>query len=395
MQQTWRWFGPNDPVSLADARQAGAEGIVSALHQFPSSEEWPIDAIRARQAEIAAAGLTWTVVESVNVSEAIKTGGPLSAAHTVAYIKTLENLAACGLHTVCYNFMPVLDWLRTDLAYPMPDGSLSMRFHEPTLAAFDLHILQRPGAEADWTDDQQRQARAIFDAMTPAELDRLTGIVLASLPGTQGRYSLEYVRGAIAHYQQLGESGLRANYRHFLRTVAPAAEELGMRLCVHPDDPPRSYLGLPRIVSTESDLAWVLDQSPEYANGITFCAGSLGVRADNRLLAMAERFAPRTHFLHLRATRREGPSAPASHSFHEAPHLAGDVDIVGLMRVFVAEKRRRQLTEEPANIPFRPDHGNRMLTDLTRDNVPGYPAVGRLKGLAELRGVLTTLETLL
>jgi len=395
MQQTWRWFGPTDPVTLADARQAGAEGIVSALHHFPSGEVWPVEAIRQRQAEIAAAGLTWTVVESVNVSEAIKTGGTLSAAHTVAYIETLENLAACGLKTVCYNFMPVLDWLRTDLAYPMPDGSLSMRFHEPTLAAFDLHILQRPGAEADWTDDQQRQAREIFHSMTPAELDRLTGIVLAGLPGTQGRYSLEYVRSAIAQYQQLGESGLRANYRHFLRTVSPAAEELGMRLCVHPDDPPRSYLGLPRIVSTESDLAWVLDQSPEYANGITFCSGSLGVRADNRLLAMAERFAPRTHFLHLRATRREGPSAPASHSFHEAPHLAGDVDIVGLMRVFVAEKRRRQLTEEPANIPFRPDHGNRMLTDLTRDNVPGYPAVGRLKGLAELRGVLTTLETFL
>jgi mannonate dehydratase len=394
MQQTWRWFGPSDPVTLADARQAGAEGIVSALHQFPSGEVWPVEAIRARQAEIADAGLTWSVVESVNISEAIKTGSPLCQAHLQAYIQTLANLAACGLHTVCYNFMPVLDWLRTDLAFPLPDGSLSMRFHEPTLAAFDLYVLERPGAEADWTDDEQRQARAIFEAMSPAELDRLTGIVLAGLPGTQGRYSLDYVRTAIAQYQQLGEAGLRANYRHFLRTVAPVAEELGMRLCVHPDDPPRSYLGLPRIVSTEADLAWVLDQSPEYANGITFCSGSLGVRADNRLGAMAERFAPRTHFVHLRATRREGSSGTAARSFHEAPHLAGDVDIVALMRIFVAEKRRRQLTEEPANIPFRADHGNRMLTDLDRDNVPGYPAVGRLKGLAELRGVLAAVESL-
>ena len=394
MQQTWRWFGPADPVTLADARQAGAEGIVSALHQFPSGEVWPVEAIRERQAEIAAAGLPWSVVESVNVSEAIKTNGPLCPAHTVACIETLANLAACGLKTVCYNFMPVLDWLRTDLAYPMPDGSLSMRFHEPTLAAFDLFVLKRPGAQADWTEDEQRQARAIFDAMSPTELDRLTGIVLAGLPGTQGRYSLEYVRGEIARYQELGEAGLRANYRQFLRAVSPAAEELGIRLCVHPDDPPRSYLGLPRIVSTEADLAWVLDQSPEYANGITFCSGSLGVRADNRLVAMAERFAPRTHFVHLRATRREGTAAAAARSFHEAPHLAGDVDIVGLMRVFVAEKRRRQLTEEPANIPFRPDHGNRMLTDLGRENVPGYPAVGRLKGLAELRGVLAAVEAL-
>jgi mannonate dehydratase len=390
MEQTWRWFGPRDAVSLADARQAGATGIVTALHNIPSGEVWPIEAIQERQGIVAAAGLTWSVVESVNVSEEMKKRGSKWQQHIDNYIATLRNLAQCGIHTVCYNFMPVLDWLRTDLEWQLPDGSISMRFEADAIAAFDLFILERPGAEADWSEAQQRSAYARLQQMNEMERDRLIRTVLAGLPGTTEVYTLDYVRNAIASYAEIGRDGLRANLGEFLRAVCPRAEELGVKLCIHPDDPPRSLLGLPRIASTLEDIQFLLDQSPEPSNGITFCSGSLGARPENNLVEMIRQVAPRVCFVHLRSTKRES----GHDAFYEAPHLAGDVDIVALMRELVHEERRRATAGDLVQIPFRADHGNKILTDIGRPSVPGYPAVGRLRGLAELRGVLTAVEAL-
>ena len=390
MEQTWRWFGPRDAVTLKDARQAGATGIVTALHDLPPGEVWTVEAIRERQAIVRSAGLEWSVVESVNVSEEIKKRGKLWRLHIDNYGSTLRNLAACGIRIVCYNFMPVLDWLRTDLEWELPDGSVSMRFDALSLAAFDLYILKRPGAEQDWNYEQQRSAYALFDSMSESERDRLSRTVLAGLPGTTEVYTLDYVHNAIASYAAIGREGLRANLGEFLRAVCPVAEEAGVRLCIHPDDPPRSLLGLPRIASTIDDLEFLLDQAPERSNGITFCSGSLGARPDNDLVAMIKRVAKRVYFVHLRSTKRE----PGDDAFYEAPHLAGDVNIVALMRELVAEERRRSAAGDDAQIPFRSDHGNKILTDIGRPSVPGYPAVGRLRGLAELRGVMTAVEAL-
>jgi mannonate dehydratase len=390
MEQTWRWFGPRDAVTLADARQAGATGIVTALHDIPPGEVWSVKAIQERQAIVAAAGLTWSVVESVNVSEQIKQRGKLWQQHIDNYIETLRNLAACGIHTVCYNFMPVLDWLRTDLAYPLPDGSISMRFESAALAAFDLYILKRPGAEAEWTEEQQRAAHARLQAMDEEERARFARTVLAGLPGTKDVYTVEYVRNAIAGYADLGREGLRANLGAFLRAVCPAATEAGVRLCIHPDDPPRPLLGLPRIASTGDDLQFLLNQTSEPSNGITFCSGSLGARLDNDLPAIMKTVADRIYFVHLRSTKQQ----TGQDAFYEAAHLAGDVDLVALMRILVHEERRRVASEDHTPIPFRADHGNQILTDIGRPAVPGYPAVGRLRGLAELRGIMTAVEAL-
>jgi mannonate dehydratase len=390
MEQTWRWFGPRDAVTLKDARQAGATGIVTALHDIPPGEVWPVDAIQERQRIINKAGLTWSVVESVNVSEEIKKRGPKWQLHIDNYSATLRNLAACGIRTVCYNFMPVLDWLRTDLEWVLADGSISMRFDALTLAAFDLFILKRPGAEEDWSEEQQRDAYALLQQMSVTRRDQLIRTVVAGLPGTTEVYTLDYVRNAIAAYTDIGRSGLKANLGEFLRAVCPIAEELGVRLCIHPDDPPQSLLGLPRIVSTMEDLQFLLDQTPEQANGITFCSGSLGARPDNDLLEMMQRVASRIHFVHLRSTKRE----PDRDAFYEAAHLSGDVDMVALIKVMVHEERRRATSGKDFSIPFRPDHGNQILTDIGCASVPGYPAVGRLRGLAELRGVLTAVEAL-
>jgi mannonate dehydratase len=390
MEQTWRWYGPRDAVTLIDARQAGATGIVTALHDIPPGEVWPLQAIEERQQFVEAAGLRWSVVESVNVSEPIKKRGGQWREHIDHYIATLRNLAACGIHTVCYNFMPVLDWLRTDLEWELPDGSISMRFESDAIAAFDLFLLQRPGAEADWSEAQQRSAHERLTQMTESQRAQLVRTVLAGLPGTTEVYSLDYVRDAIASYQEIGRDGLRANLGEFLRAVCPAAEELGIGLCIHPDDPPRSLLGLPRIASTGEDLAFLLDQTPEQANGVTFCSGSLGARPDNDLVAIMQSVASRIRFVHLRSTRRDA----GRDAFYEAPHLAGDVDIVALMQVLVREERRRAAVGDSKPIPFRADHGNKILTDIGRPCVPGYPAVGRLRGLAELRGVLTAVEAL-
>ena len=391
MEQTWRWFGPRDTVSLSDARQAGATGIVTALHDIPPGEVWPIEAIQERQQTVAAAGLTWSVVESVNVSEEIKKRGKNWQRHIENYVATLRNLAQCGIYTVCYNFMPVLDWLRTDLEWELHDGSISMRFETDAIAAFDLFILKRPGAEADWSQEQQQTAHARLQRMSEAERDRLVRTVVAGLPGTTEVYTLDYVRNAIASYGEIGRDGLRANLGEFLRAVCPHAEELGVRLCIHPDDPPRSLLGLPRIASTIEDLQFLLDQTPEQANGITFCSGSLGARPDNDLVEIIRRVAPRIRFVHLRSTKRES----GRDAFYEAPHLAGDVNIVALMKELVQEERRRAAAaDDHVSIPFRADHGNKILTDIGRPCVPGDPAVGRLRGLAELRGVLTAVEAL-
>lgn len=390
MEQTWRWYGPQDAVTLIDARQAGATGIVTALHDIPPGEVWPVEAIEERKHLVEAAGLRWSVVESVNVSEDIKKRGKQWRRHIDQYVETLHNLAACGIYTVCYNFMPVLDWLRTDLEWELPDGSISMRYDADALAAFDLFLLRRPGAEADWTEEQQRSAHSRFQRMTENARQALMRTVLAGLPGTREVYTLDYVRDAIAGYGDIGREGLRANLGEFLRAVCPAAEEFGMKLCIHPDDPPRTLLGLPRIASTMEDLVFLIDQTPEQANGITFCSGSLGARPDNDLVAIMQRVASRIRFVHLRSTKREA----GQDAFYEAAHLDGDVDIVALMTELVREERRRAAAGNSSSIPFRSDHGNKILTDIGRPCVPGYPAIGRLRGLAELRGVLTAVEAL-
>lgn len=391
MEQTWRWYGPHDPVTLADARQAGATGIVSALHHLPPGEVWTPEEIAKRKQMIEAAGLTWSVVESVNISEDIKTRGSKWKQHIDAYCDSLKNLADQGIYTVCYNFMPVLDWLRTNLTWKLEDGALTLRFDATAFAAFDLYILKRKAAEAEWPEDRRKAAWEYFTQMTETQKDELTRTVCAGLPGTTDVYSIEQIQRALDVYKDISADVLRENYSAFLKAVCPVAEDLGVRLGVHPDDPPRTLLGLPRIVSTEEDLAFILAQSPEQANGLTFCTGSLGVRPDNNIPAMAKRFAARTNFVHLRSTKRETDPM----SFHEASHLDGDFDMIAVAKEFVLEQRRRKEKGESMDIPFRPDHGHQILTDIGKKSVPGYPAIGRLRGLAELRGVFRTLETIM
>jgi mannonate dehydratase len=390
MEQTWRWFGPKDSVSLADARQAGATGIVTALHHLSPGEVWSKTEIEKRKLEVQAAGMVWSVVESLNVSEDIKKRTGNFRQHIDAYCDTIRNLAACGIRTVCYNFMPVLDWTRTDVAWRLPDGALALRFDATAFAAFDLFILKRDKAQTDWPDDRKAQADRAFRNMSEAQREALTRTVLAGLPGTGVIYSLNHVRNTLAGYSDIDGAALRNNLASFLRAVCPVAEEMHLRLCIHPDDPPCPLLGLPRVVSTTDDFAFLLDQTPEAANGITFCTGSLGVRADNDLTTMAHRFANRIYFAHLRSTRREADTK----SFYEADHLDGDVDIVNIMRELVLEERRRKLAGDSIEIPFRSDHGHQILTDIGRHFTPGYPAVGRLRGLAELRGVMRAVDAL-
>jgi len=390
VEQTWRWFGPNDTVTLADARQAGATGIVTALHHRAPGQVWPKEEIDLRKSEVRAAGMAWSVVESLEVSEDIKRRTGNFRQHIEAYCETLRNLAACGIRTVCYNFMPVLDWTRTDLAWRLPDGAIALRFDATAFAAFDLFILKRKHAENDWSEQRKADADRVFRKMSDAKRETLSQTVLAGLPGTGTVYSMEHIRNALSGYADISAGALRSNLREFLRAVCPVAEEVNVRLCIHPDDPPRPLLGLPRIVSTESDLALLLEQTPEKANGITFCTGSLGVRADNNIPAMARTFAQRIYFAHLRSTRREADPE----SFHESAHLDGDVDLVSVMRELVAEERRLSENGDLREIPFRSDHGHKILTDIDRPSAPGYPAVGRLRGLAELRGVLRAVESL-
>ncbi|HET6520171.1 MAG TPA: mannonate dehydratase [Geminicoccaceae bacterium] len=392
MQETWRWFGPNDPVSLEHVRQAGATGIVTALHHIPNGVVWPVEEIERRQAEVRAAGLEWVVVESIPISEDLKTRSGDWRAHLAAWQESVRNLARCGIRIVCYNFMPVIDWTRTDLAYRLPDGALALRFDATAFAAFDLFILRRPGAEADWDGPRVERARARFEELGEAGRDRLVRTIIAGLPGAEESYTLDMFRTALDRYRGIGAGDLRETLGGFLDTVVPVAAEAGVRLAMHPDDPPRPLLGLPRVVSTAADARWILDRVDSPANGLTLCTGSYGVRADNDLPAMAQEFAPRIHFLHFRSTRRE---AADPESFHEAPHLDGDVDMVAMARAIVAEERRRAGEgREDREIPLRPDHGHQILDDIGKRVNPGYSAIGRLKGLAELRGVFRAVEAL-
>ncbi|WP_439528327.1 mannonate dehydratase [Pannonibacter sp.] len=386
MQQTWRWFGPADPVSLADIRQAGATGIVTALHDLPNGVVWPVERILERKAKIEAAGLTWAVVESIPVHEDIKTAAPGWERYAEAWAESLTNLARCGIRTICYNFMPVIDWTRTDLAYELPDGAKCLRFDAVAFAAFDLFILRRERAEASYSAAEIEAARAAHAAMSDADIAKLTANIIAGLPGAEESYSLDSFKARLATYAGIDAERLRANLAAFLKIVVPVAEKESVVLAIHPDDPPRPLFGLPRIVSTAADMQAIAAMADSPANGFTFCTGSYGVRPDNDLCAMVRTHADRVHFLHLRATKREEGGL----SFHEAAHLDGDVDMVAVIREIVAVERQRGIA-----LPMRPDHGHQLLDDLRKSSTPGYPAIGRLRGLAELRGVERAVKALI
>jgi mannonate dehydratase len=387
MEETWRWFGPADDIRLEEIRQTGATGIVTALHEIPYGEVWPEEAIRERQGAIARAGLTWSVVESLPVHENVKRGSGDLARIFGNYRTSLRNLARADIRTVCYNFMPVLDWTRTELAFRLPTGATALRFDATLHAAFDVLMLQRPGAEAEHDPRVLEDARRWFARASEADKDALLATIMAGLPGAYDRYDIPGLRAVLATYAGIDAATLKANLARFLREVVPAAEELGVRLCIHPDDPPRPLLGLPRIVSTRQDLADVVAAVPSRANGITFCTGSLGAGAANDVPAMAREFAPHIAFAHLRNVRKEPDG-----SFYEADHLGGDVDMPAVVATLLAEEVRRQGTGETDwRIPFRPDHGHQLLSDFGRRTHPGYTLIGRLRGLAELRGVIAGL----
>ena len=390
MRESWRWFGPLDRIPLPEIAQTGASGVVTALHEIPYGEVWSVEAIGARQAMIAEAdvGLAWNVVESLPIHEAIKRGEGDLAPLFAAYRQSMANLAACGIEVICYNFMPLLDWTRTDLAAPVRGGATALRFAAPRMAAFELRMLGRAAAEADYPPEAIAAGDVWFQSATEGDRAELLRSIMSGLPGAYDRYDIAGLRDALHGYEGLGRAELRANYARFLAEVVPAAEDLGMRLCVHPDDPPRDILGLPRIVSDEADIAWILGAEPARANGLTLCAGSLGANPANDLPAIARRFADRIHFVHLRNVAKEPDG-----SFQEADHLGGDTDMVALIAELLAEEaRRRAEGRADHDIPFRPDHGHEIGPDIGRGTHPGYPLVGRLRGLAELRGVIAALN---
>jgi mannonate dehydratase len=384
MTQTWRWYGPKDPVSLSDVRQAGATGLVNALHHIPNGDIWSVEEIQKRKDEIEKAGLTWDVVESLPVHEKIKTRTSDFQQIIENYKVSMENLASCGVYVICYNFMPILDWTRTRLDMPLEDGSLALEFNASELRVFDLHILNRVGAEKDYSAEEIVQAKNQFASLSPSDIQRISDNMLKGLPGSEEGYSMEEFKAMLDTYKGIDADQLRSHLVQFLAKIIPLAEKLGIRMCIHPDDPPFTLLGLPRVVSTREDYQYIFDQVPPLSNGITFCTGSLGVRADNDLPAIFDAFADRVHFLHLRSTKRD-----AEGNFYEADHLTGDVDMFEIITRVIKEQRRRYAEKrEDASIPMRPDHGHQMLDDLVKPKInPGYSAIGRLKGLAELRGL--------
>jgi len=384
MTQTWRWYGPKDPVSLSDIRQAGATGIVNALHHISNGSVWSEVEIRKRKHEIEASGLTWDVVESLPVHENIKTRTGDFEQLIENYKVSMKNLANCGVFVVCYNFMPILDWTRTRLDKVLEDGSLALEFNALELRLFDLYILKREGAKKDYSAKEISQAKIQFENSSSEDIQRISDNILKGLPGSEDGYSLEEFTAMLNTYKGIDPDKLRLNLVQFLSDIIPVAESLGIRMCIHPDDPPFSLLGLPRVVSKLEDYKYIFDNVPLISNGITFCTGSLGVRPDNDLPAIFNAFSDRVHFLHLRSTKRDDEG-----NFYEADHLEGDVDMHEIIKCVIIEQRRRASENRvDASIPMRPDHGHQMLDDLGKPKInPGYSAIGRLRGLAELRGL--------
>jgi len=383
LEQTFRWYGPADPVTLTTVSQTGATGVVNALHQIPSGEVWSLDEIETRKNIIQAAGLTWSVVESVNIHESIKTAAAKRDEYIEKYIATLKNLYKANIKTVCYNFMPVLDWTRTDIDYRLPNGASALRFHAPALAAFDLYILEREAAFDEFNVDQQKAAKNYLDSIDGDAKKALVKNVMAGLPGTDKVLTIDEFKGHLEKYKDVDAAALKQNLAYFLQAIIPEAEELGIKMCIHPDDPPFPIFGLPRVISTEADLEFVVNAAPSNSNGLTFCTGSLGARADNDLPGIVDRLGKHIHFLHLRNVQRE-----ADGSFYEANHLGGSSDMYAVMKsVILEQKRRADSGREDVAIPMRPDHGHKLLDDFRYNTFPGYSAIGRLKGLAELRGL--------